>query len=168
VANTGLFAVPDSLKPFVAITGELNGQVEPEAEAGNLSKSLSALATFLDAPFSEIEHYVNYLDEHSPFDTHQGIKGLEFDRVMVVMDDTDARGFLFSYDKLFGAKDRTAADIRNEREGRETGLDRTRRLFYVTCSRAKKSLVLVTYTDNPGAVRSHVLQNGWFEAHEIE
>jgi len=83
------------------------------------------------------------------------------------MDDTDARGFLFSYDKLFGAKQRTAADIKNEREGRETGLDRTRRLFYVTCSRAKRSLALVAYTDNPGAVRSHVLQNGWFEQHEV-
>jgi DNA helicase-2/ATP-dependent DNA helicase PcrA len=165
VASTGLFGVPDSLKPFLVIAEHdlPLDQVEP----GNLSKPSSATAKFLDAPFLEIEHYVSYLDEHSSFETHQGIKGLEFDRVMVVMDDTDARGFLFSYDKLFGAKERTAADIKNEREGRETGLDRTRRLFYVTCSRAKRSLALVAYTDNQSAVRSRVLQNGWFEQHEL-
>jgi DNA helicase-2/ATP-dependent DNA helicase PcrA len=165
IANTGLFGIPDSLKPFLSIPGAR--QVARQNDASNLSKPFLALMTFLEASFSEIEQYVSYLDEHSSFDTHQGIKGLEFDRVMVVMDDTDARGFLFSYDKLFGAKQRTAADIKNEREGRETGLDRTRRLFYVTCSRAKRSLALVAYTDNPGAVRSHVLQNGWFEQHEV-
>lgn len=165
VGNTGLFGIPDSLKPFLAIPeGRQDG---PQRDAGNLSKPLSALTAFLDAPFSEIEHYVDYLDEHSSYDTHQGIKGLEFDRVMVVMDDADARGFLFSYDKLFGAKERTAADIKNEREGRETGLDRTRRLFYVTCSRAKHSLALIAYTDNQEAVRARVLQNGWFEQHEL-
>jgi ATP-dependent DNA helicase UvrD/PcrA len=169
VASTGLFGVPDSLKPFLSMpeNSSLHEQVEAQGDAGNVSKSLSALARFLEAPFSEIEHYVNYLDEHSSFDTHQGIKGLEFDRVMVVMDDTDARGFLFSYDKLFGAKERSAGDLKSEREGRETGLDRTRRLFYVTCSRAKRSLALVAYTDNQSAVRSHVLQNGWFEQHEL-
>jgi DNA helicase-2/ATP-dependent DNA helicase PcrA len=163
--NTGLFGIPDSLKPFLTTPG--SGQVATQDDAGSLSKPLLALMTFLEAPFSEIEHYVNYLDEHSSFDTHQGIKGLEFDRVMVVMDDTAARGFLFSYDKLFGAKQRTATDIKNEREGRETGLDRTRRLFYVTCSRAKRSLALVAYTDNHDAVKAHVLQNNWFEQHEL-
>ncbi len=132
-----------------------------------MSKPHLALTTFLEAPFAEIERYASYLDEHSSFDTHQGVKGLEFDRVMVVMDDTDARGFLFSYDKLFGAKARTATDIKNENEGKETGLHRTRRLFYVTCSRAKKSLALVAYTDSESAVRSHMLRNGWFEEHEI-
>ena len=86
---------------------------------------------------------------------------------MVVMDDTDARGFMFSYEKLFGAKARTTADLKNEREGRETGIDRTRRLFYVTCSRARKSLALIAYTDNPDAVRRHVLANQWFEPTEV-
>ena len=44
---------------------------------------------------------------------------------MVVMDDTDARGFLFSLDKLFGAKARTATDIKNENGGQR---DRSRSL----------------------------------------
>jgi DNA helicase II / ATP-dependent DNA helicase PcrA len=169
VASTGLFVIPDALKPFLSIPedGLPSGQVEPSGDIDMGSKPLSALSKFLEAPFLQIEHYVSYLDEDSSFDTHQGVKGLEFDRVMVVMDDTDARGFLFSYDKLFGAEARSAADLKRQSEGQETSLDRTRRLFYVTCSRAKSSLALVAYTGNQSALRSHVLRNGWFEEHEL-
>src|SRR6266853_1519199 len=92
----------------------------------------------------------------------------EFPRVMVIIDDTEARGFSFSYEKLFGAKQKTKADLENEREGKETGIDRTRRLFYVTCSRAERSLAIVAYSENPQRVRDHVTSQVWFERGEIE
>ncbi len=92
---------------------------------------------------------------------------MEFERVMVLMDDGEARGFLFGYDKLLGAKAPTAADIKNTREGKETSVDRTRRLFYVTCSRARSSLALVAYSPDPTAVRAHVIENEWFAADEV-
>jgi len=76
---------------------------------------------------------------------------------MVVMDDEEAGGFLFSYEKLLGAKDKTKADLDNERMGKETGIDRTRRLFYVTCSRSQASLALVAYSSNPEAVRQYAV-----------
>ena len=95
------------------------------------------------------------------------MKGLEFERVMVLMDDGEARGFLFGYDKLLGAKAPTAADIKNAQEGKETSLDRTRRLFYVTCSRARSSLALVSYSANPAAIRTYVIENEWFAADEV-
>jgi DNA helicase-2/ATP-dependent DNA helicase PcrA len=103
----------------------------------------------------------------SPFDTHQGIKGREFPRVMVVIDDEEARGFLFSYEKLFRVKEKSSTDIKNEEQGLETTIDRTRRLFYVTCSRAKKSLVIVDYTGDPAKVGSRVFAAGWFGENEI-
>ena len=84
------------------------------------------------------------------------------------MDDEEARGFLFSYEKLFGAKDKTSTDLRNEREGKETGIERTRRLFYVTCSRTQSSLAIVAYTSCPEKVREHAASQGWFEPAEIE
>ena len=76
-------------------------------------------------------------------------------------------GFLFGYDKLLGAKAPTAADLKNVQDGKETSVDRTRRLFYVTCSRAKSSLALVAYSADPAAVRAHVVANEWFEADEV-
>ena len=119
-------------------------------------------------PFSQIEPYTAYVKGLAPFDTHQGVKGLEFPRVLVVMDDDEARGFLFSYGKLFGVKDKTKSDLENERDGKDTGIDRTRRLFYVTCSRAEKSLAIVAYSSDPDKVRDHVVHEGWFENGEVE
>lgn len=86
---------------------------------------------------------------------------------MVLMDDTEARGFMFGYEKFFGAKELSASDLSNEFEGRDNSVSRTRRLFYVTCSRAKKSLALVLYTSAPEAVKMQMLRNEWFDEHEI-
>ncbi len=52
-------------------------------------------------------------------------------------------------------------------EGKETGNDRTRRLFYVACSRAEESLAIVAYSDSPEIVTKNALQFGWFEENEI-
>lgn len=102
-------------------------------------KVLLALAweKALECPFSEFRRYIQYISDKSRYGTHQAIKGLQLPRVMVILDDEDARGFLFSYEKLFGAKKLTTNDLNNIKNGKETGVDRTRRLFYVTCSRAE-------------------------------
>ncbi|MBS2010348.1 MAG: ATP-dependent helicase, partial [Cyanobacteria bacterium SZAS TMP-1] len=91
-----------------------------------------------------------------------------FDRVLIVLDDGEAKGHLFSYEKLFGAKPLSEQDSKNQLEGAETGIDRTRRLLYVTCTRAKKSLALVAYTDNPDALALAAVRDGWFEEAELE
>ena len=100
--------------------------------------------------------------------TEQGVKGLEYPRVMVIIDDSEARGFMFSYNKLFGTKELTPADIRNIDSGKETGIDRTRRLFYVACSRAEESLAVVVYTNFPEIIKDGVIKKGWFKESEIE
>jgi len=71
------------------------------------------------------------------------------------MEDHEARGVLFKYDKLFsgGAED-------NQTVSR-------RRLFYVTCSLADRSLALVAYAENCERVRNQPLTNGWFKPGEI-
>ncbi len=57
--------------------------------------------------------------------------------------------------KLLSAKAASQTEIKNVAERKETGIDRTRRLLYVTCSRAENSLALVAYTEeNPSAVKS--------------
>lgn len=126
-----------------------------------------ALKAALDVSFDEMERYAAYVSEQSRFATHQGVKGLEYPRVMVVLDDSEARGFLFSYEKLFGAKEKTATDLKNEKEGKDTSIQRTARLFYVACTRAMDSLAVVAYSENPTLVRSTALTNGWFAEEEI-
>ncbi|MNC82768.1 hypothetical protein D3C75_1364120 [compost metagenome] len=53
-------------------------------------------------------------------------------------------------------------------ETAEEGTARTRRLLYVTCTRAEKSLALVAYTKDPEALIAAALRNKWFTAEEIE
>jgi DNA helicase-2/ATP-dependent DNA helicase PcrA len=169
VAASGLFTIPDMLKPAVALRSPQGASEEPhEDTADPLAKETEALLLYLQAPFREVSAYKAYVSGLAPFDTHQGVKGLEFDRVMVLMDDTEARGFMFRYEKLFGAEDLSDTDKKNLEQGREIGVDRTRRLFYVTCSRAEKSLAVVIYTENADAVIERVLRSGWFGKDEID
>ena len=171
VTQNSLFRVPDVLVPIASREETPNKTTVPvsENEEPDRDAVIDAWDEALSNPFSQIEAYVDYISDQSRFGTHQGIKGLEFPRVMVILDDSEARGFLFSYEKLFGAKAPTATDLRNQSDGKETSIDRTRRLFYVTCSRTKESLAIVAYTNEPAKVKSHVIEHGWFgEAEVIE
>jgi DNA helicase-2/ATP-dependent DNA helicase PcrA len=171
IAATGLFEIPEILVPS-AVRDESMIQNPDDSDSDNdadrPTEVAEAIDKFLMAPFSQIEPYAKYVAGIAPFDTHQGVKGLQFDRVMVIMDDSDAGGFLFSYDKLFGAKEKTRTDLTNEREGKETTIDRTRRLFYVTCSRAKESLALIAYSSDPQKVCDTLVSSGWFDENEVQ
>ena len=169
VQETDLFELPAQLTAALAASAGASVEEEEPAEEGSEpAKHLVAWLAVLNAPFATLGSYAAYVSGISPFGTHQGVKGLEFDNVMVVIDDDGARGFLFSYNKLFGLTPKTATDLRNEVEGKETTLDRTRRLLYVTCSRARKSLAIVAYSSNETELRAHLLSEGWFLETEIE
>ena len=131
------------------------------------NEKITALRKALSVPFNELERYSSYVTDNTRFATHQGVKGLEFPRVMVIMDDEQARGFLFSYEKLFGAKAQSDTDVKNKREGKDTSITRTARLFYVACTRAQKSLAVVAYTENMESVKNTALSNHWFSENEI-
>lgn len=158
--ETGLFPLSAAVKTAV-ITGGPSDSNDP------VNDEIGAWQECLSAPFSELTQYGSYVNGLSPFATHQGVKGLEFPRVMVVISDDEAGGFLFSYEKLLGVKPPTKADVDNALAGKDTSLDRTRRLMYVTCSRATKSLAIVAYTAEPNAVQTFAVDNNWFAAEEI-
>lgn len=176
VAKTKLFPIPENLAHIAFRTLSEQEIADSYVEASEMDEAEEELADnitnawdlALSNPFSQIKKYNDYLSESSNFGTHQGVKGLEYPRVLVILDDEESRGFLFSYDKLFGSKELSPADKKNIAEGKETGIDRTRRLFYVACSRAKESLAIVAYSDNPVIVEQNALKYGWFTKDEIE
>lgn len=177
VAEHRLFEIPTALRAFVvdepamtenaqvADDNEPNSEEEP-AEAS--PASLESWRAFLETPYNQTIPFKEYISDRGPFGTHQGVKGLEFERVMVILDDSDARGFLFSYDKLFEAKPLSDTDRKHLANATDGGISRTRRLLYVTCTRAKKSLALVAYTEAPDALIASALRNQWFASGEIE
>lgn len=172
VSKTGLFEIPESLRP-IAFRSEAEQSTVESGEDALLPEDdeqdsiFDIWDKFLRIPFEQVEPYYDYISENANFGTHQGIKGLEFQRVMVIIDDNEARGFMFKYNKFFGMEEKTDTDIQNEQEGKDTGINRARRLFYVTCSRTEKSLAIVYYSSDPAKTRQQLLSEGWFENSEI-
>lgn len=123
--------------------------------------------SLFESPWSQVVLYRTYLSGKAKLATHQVVKGSEFKHVMVVMDDQDAGGFLFSYDKLLGGASLTKTDHDNVAQRKETSVDRTLRLLYVTCSRAEESLALMLWSADPAGALAFLLSCGWFSPDEI-
>ena len=81
IRDTGLFKVGNRVDEVLADYSQ------------DENEKITALRTALSAPFYELERYALYVSDNTRFATHQGVKGLEFPRVMVILDDAQARGF---------------------------------------------------------------------------
>lgn len=160
-ASENLFEIHSDLRSLLSRNENTTQEDEKEA------KRIDALSAALEAPFSEIGKYVEYIEGNAIFDTHQGVKGLQFDRVMVVIDDVQAQGTTFNYGKLFGTVPKSKTDIENEQKGKESTIDRTRRLLYVTCSRAIDSLAIVFYSDSVETDVHQIESSEWLLPGEV-
>ncbi len=138
VSRAGLMEVPNLL---------LDDSDESDARA--------AWAGALRTGPRDLVTYDQYVNSQGSFDTHQGIKGLEFPRVLAVLSDAEAKGRVFQYEKLLTG------------DGTDASLGMIRNLFYVICSRASKSLALVLHTSDPGTARVAVITRGFFAPEEI-
>lgn len=58
-------------------------------------------------------------------------------------------------------------DTTNIETGKESVLERTLRLLYVICTRARKTLALIVYTEDPEKAKATAIEKGWFEEDEI-
>ena len=143
---------------------ENDDDIQEDDESG---KELASMDAFLACPAHQLLAYQTYISERSPFWTQQGIKGAEFDRVLVVLDDTESTHFQFSYEKYLGLKELSDSDRKHTDAGEETTVDRTRRLFYVSCTRALKDLAVVLFTTNPEQAEVHLRQRKLFEVEAI-
>lgn len=155
-------AVPVQPKPEEG--AENDDDVQEDDESG---KELASMDAFLACPASQLLAYQTYISERSPFWTQQGIKGAEFDRVLVVLDDAESTHFQFSYEKYLGLKELSDSDRKHIDAGEETTVDRTRRLFYVSCTRALKDLAVVLFTADPEQAEAHLRQLDLFEGEAI-
>ena len=138
-----------------------------EEDNEELSKELRSMDAFLSCPATQLNGYIRYLRSESPFSTQQGVKGAEFERVLVILDDDEGTHVQFSYDKYFGVKPLSPTDLANIEDGKDSVLDRTRRLFYVCCTRALKDLVVVLFTSDPATAHRAILSRGLFPSGSV-
>ena len=83
----------------------------------------------LDVDYQEVRKVYDYILQQQPFSTQHKSKGLEFDNVLVLLDNGKWSNYNFA--SLF-IKTRTSDSVKL----------RTRKLFYVCCTRAKKNLAV--------------------------
>ena len=130
----------------------------PDAEEV-MPRPLKELEKLRAVPYHEIVALCRYLSGHSPFETKHGVKGAEFDNVLVVV----GRGWN-RYN--FGQMLELAANPLVIPANRQDAFERNRNLFYVTCSRPKKRLALL-FTQELSA-RALRTVNDWFGADTVE
>lgn len=126
------------------------------------SEGFANVAAFLECNVADLWAHRRYILEESPFATHHGVKGAQFERVLVVLDDEEASYNQYSYGKYLGYTPLSETDEANIAEGKESVLDRTRRLFYVCCSRAVKDLAVVVFAPDVAAARAAVARTNLF------
>jgi DNA helicase-2/ATP-dependent DNA helicase PcrA len=157
-----LLSYLDLPAPIEKMGPDFVDDLEGDDEDEELPKEIAAMDAFLACPASQFWSYNKYIAEESPFSTQQGIKGAEFERVLVILDDDEGTHVQFSYDKYLGIKPLSERDEASKREGRETAVERTRRLFYVCCTRALKDLVVVLFTSDVAAAQARIAGLGLF------
>lgn len=136
------------------------------AEASDDLKKV--MRAYFNCPVMQLWGYQIYVNHQSPFATQHSIKGAEFERVLVVLDDEDKKGSTqYSYEKFLGVKPPSETDNQNLMDGKETVFDRTRRLFYVCCSRAVKDLAVVFFVSNVETAVKQIKAANIFEENDI-
>ncbi|MFF4747788.1 3'-5' exonuclease, partial [Streptomyces sp. NPDC001268] len=95
--------------------------------------------------YQEVISVTRFIDEQTPFSTQHGVKGDEFENVVVVTD--DRLWNMYSISKMLG----TDSPDRSQR---------SRNLFYVSCSRAQHGLAVVFLDDLPE--EAEATARGWF------
>ncbi len=103
----------------------------PEEEKPSWVDSLKKLK---DVNFQEVIALAKFIDGHTPFSTKHGVKGAEFENVIVVL----GRGWNhYNFGQML---EWVECGIPT---GKESTFERNRNLFYVVCSRPKKRLALL-------------------------
>ncbi len=85
----------------------------------------------IDLPFAEFRCLYDYLEGRTPFATQHKTKGTEFDHVFMLMDNGDWTQYNYNYLMSGTPKGKS-----------EKPQERTNKLFYVCCTRAKEDLVM--------------------------
>ena len=128
-----------------------------DREGEDLPRRLAELEGLHGIPYSEVQALSRYLDGHSPFETKHGVKGAQFENVLVVV----GRG----WSKYNFVEMLENANLQAVPATKLDKFERNRNLFYVACSRPKTRLaVLFTQVVSPPA--SATLHQ-WFGADAI-
>lgn len=95
----------------------------------------------MDTHYKEVQNLYKYLEGMTPFSTQHKTKGAEYDNVFVILDNGHWNNY--NFEKLFTAE---PEDLNS------TVVKRTRKIFYVCCTRTKENLAVYYHTPKPSVL----------------
>ena len=104
----------------------------------------------MTVPYKEVQSLYRYLEGMTPFSTQHKTKGAEFDNVLVILDNGNWNNY--NFEKLFTA---SIGDLQN------SVAKRTRKIFYVCCTRTKENLAVFYHQPSDGVLSK---AREWFGA----
>jgi DNA helicase-2/ATP-dependent DNA helicase PcrA len=122
-------------------------------------RSIKRSRELREVPYREIVSLTRFINEETPFSTKHGVKGAEYENVLVVF----GRGWSqYNFNKFL----EWAGSPNTIPSNRQDMFERNRNLFYVTCSRPKKRLALL-FTQKLSAQSIATLER-WFGAEAVQ
>lgn len=149
ISKSGIFMLPEGV---VELEGELDKFDKSSKE--EMPRPLRELENLRSVLYSQITNLCRYLDGHTPFRTKHGVKGAEYENVLIVV----GRGWnQYNFNELL-----ENYDVGRTFSGKELDrFERNRNLFYVSCSRARRRLALLftqTLSDSSLEKISHIFE----------
>jgi len=133
---------------------------EYDNDTHSLDKGEWLVDEFFKFTTDEIEPYSNFINEATPFSTQHGVKGEEYEKVLVVFDDTEAQWNIYSFAKTLTPEASGAEPTDGQR-------DRSRKLAYVCFSRAEVDLRIILFTPDPAEAELELIANGLFTKDQV-
>jgi len=108
--------------------------------------------TLIATPYKEVISIFKYIEDKTPFSTKHGVKGAEYENVLVVVDDNAWNQY--KDDEVFSNDNR-----------KQDRYNRTLNLLYMCCSRAKDKLALIAISALSRTSQTTI--NNWFGEENI-
>lgn len=147
-----LIRISTGLQRFIdKISTNLEGL--DDDKRARIERDISLYSSLMDLPYSEIIYFFKHTQNKNVFSTKHGTKGEEYRNVLVVIDDTNWKQ-KYNFEHYF--------DDSEERPDRK---ERTKNLFYVSCSRAKENLLVLALSQMGNAAMGKV--TNWFNKRNV-
>ncbi|MBL1259984.1 MAG: ATP-dependent helicase [Thiotrichaceae bacterium] len=108
----------------------------------------------------ELSAYRKFILDLTPYSTQHGVKGDEFEKVLVVFDDTEANWNNYNFRRSLTP----ATEGKGPTEGQKK---KSLNLTYVCFSRAMRDLRIIMFTENPAAAKQELIAKKWFKDEQI-
>jgi DNA helicase-2/ATP-dependent DNA helicase PcrA len=116
------------------------------------SRTLQEASAMRAVPYRELVSLAEFVNDHTPFSTKHGVKGEEFENVLVVL----GRGWgNYNWNRFL------EMDPQNVPADKVEFYERNRNLFYVCCSRPKTRLALLVTQELSAKAQARL--RSWFE-----